>query len=315
MAITLKIERFLDGKTWTQDYALELEKGMTVLAALLKIKETVDPTLTFTASCRSSICGACAVRVNDNAVLACETLLEDLVKRYQTQTLTLAPLGNFKVLRDLAVDWQPKYERLKKIKPFLQPKNEFSAAEGCRQTPEAFKKISKNAECILCGSCVSECNKCTVDSSDFFDPFVFARAQKFAADSRDSDPAAHLVPAVQDGGLWKCMNCQECTTKCPKGLKPAEDIEKLRIATFREKMYRGIGPSHALAFYDDIKDTGRLNEAMLAAKSEGIQAALRIPVAYRLMRAGKLAPLEKHEAIAEIQKVRTIMVAAKEDKA
>ena len=37
MAITLKIERFLDGKTWTQDYAVELEKGMTVLAALLMV--------------------------------------------------------------------------------------------------------------------------------------------------------------------------------------------------------------------------------------------------------------------------------------
>lgn len=313
MPIILKIQRFLDGRQWIQEYSIELEQGMTVLGALMKIKETVDPTLTFTASCRSGICGACAMRVNGNAVLACETLLSDMIERYKSESLSIAPLANFTVLRDLMVDWKPKYERLKKIKPALQPKDEFSAATGCRQSKEDFKKYSKNSECILCGSCVSECSKCTLDSGDFLDPFVFAKAQKFVADSRDKDPVAHLEPAVR-GGLWSCMNCQECATKCPKGLNPAEDIEKLRIAAFRKKLPRNAGADHAQAFYDDIKETGRLDEAKLAYKTEGLKAAFRIPVAYRLVRAGKLAPLEKVEAIPEIEKVRTIMAAAKEDK-
>lgn len=313
MPIILQIDRSVEGKQWTQDYSVELEKGMTVLSALIKIKETMDPTLSFTASCRSGICGACAVRVNNNAVLACETPLGDLVKRYQSETLKISPLGNFTVLRDLIVDWKPKYVRLKKVKPVLQPKDEFSAATGCKQSPEEFKKYQKNAECILCGVCASECNKCTADDKDFLDPFVFTKAQKFVADSRDKDAASHLVPAVQEG-LWKCFNCQECTAKCPKGLKPAEDIEKLRIATFKKKMTSTNGSDHAQAFYDDIHDTGRLDESKLAFKTEGIKAAFRIPVAYRLLRAGKMAPLEKAEVIPEIQKVRTIMAAAKENK-
>ncbi len=313
MQITLKVQRFLNGKQWTQDYRVEVETGMTVLAALMKIKETMDPTLTFTASCRSSICGACGVRVNGNAVLACEASVADLVKRYNSEVLTVGPLANFTVLRDLMVDWKPKYDKLKKIKPALQPKDEFSATTGCKQSKEDFKKYNKNSECILCGSCVSECNKSTADSSDFLDPFVFARAQKFVADSRDKDPVAHLNPAVKEG-LWKCMNCQECGSKCPKGLNPAEDIEKLRIATFKKKLSSNAGSDHAQAFYDDVRDTGRLDEMKLGLKTEGLKSALRIPVAYRLMRAGKLAPLEKHEAIPEIEKVRAIMAAAKEEK-
>ena len=313
MPIILQIQRLVEGKQWTQDYSLELEKGMTVLSALIKIKETMDPTLSFTASCRSGICGACAVRVNGNAVLACETPLGDLIKSYQSNTLTIAPLGNFLVLRDLIVDWKPKYVRLKKVKPVLQPKDEFSAGAGCKQSPADFKKYQKNSECILCGACTSECNKCTMDANDFLDPFIFTKAQRFVADSRDKDGSAHLAPAVQDG-LWKCFNCQECTTKCPKGLKPAEDIEKLRIATFKKKMSSNTGSDHAQAFYDDIRETGRLDETKLAYKSEGLKAAFRIPIAYRLMRTGKLAPLEKAEVIPEIQKVRTIMIAAKGDK-
>lgn len=313
MQITLHVQRFLNGKQWIQDYSVELETGMTVLAALMKIKETIDPTLTFTASCRSSICGACGVRVNGNALLACEVLVEDLAKRYNTQVLTVEPLANFTVLRDLMVDWKPKYEKLKKIKPALQPKDEFSITTGCKQSRDDFKKYNKNSECILCGSCVSECNKSTADSNDFLDPFIFARAQKFVADSRDKDPVAHLDPAVKEG-LWKCMNCQECGTKCPKGLNPAEDIEKLRIATFKRKLPSNAGSDHAQAFYDDVHDTGRLNEMKLGLKTEGLKSALRIPVAYRLMRVGKLAPLEQAEAVPEIEKVRTIMAAAKEEK-
>jgi succinate dehydrogenase / fumarate reductase iron-sulfur subunit len=311
MPITLSIQRFVEGKQWTQDYRLELTNGMTVLNALIIIKETMDPTLAFTASCRSSICGACAVRVNGNAVLACETSLVDLVKSYQSETLTITPLANFNVLRDLIVDWHPKYVRLKKIKPALVPKDEFSAAKGCRQTPEEFKKYQKNSECILCGACSSECNKCTVDSSDFLDPFIFTKAQKFVADSRDKDALAHLEPAVREG-LWKCMNCQECATKCPKGINPAEDIEKLRITTFKKRLPENAGSDHAQAFYDDIRKTGRLDETMLAYKTEGLKAAFRIPIAYRMMRVGKLAPLERAEVIPEIQKVQAIMTAAKE---
>ena len=313
MAVTLKIQRSLGDKKWVQDYSVELEKGMTVLQALIKIKETKDPSLTFTASCRSSICGACGVRVNGNALLACEVLLADLVKRYNSEVLTIEPLGNFTVLRDLMVDWKPKYDRLKKIKPALQPKDEFSLAKGCIQSKEDFKKYSKNSECILCGSCVSECNKCSADSSDFLDPFIFARAQKFVADSREKDPLAHLEPAIKEG-LWKCMNCQECTSKCPKELNPAEDIEKLRIATFKRKLSTNAGSDHAKAFYDDVHDTGRLDEMKLGLKTEGLKSALRVPIAYRLMRTGKLSPLEKNEPIPEIEKVRTIMAAAKEEK-
>lgn len=313
MPITLQIERSLNDKMWTQGYSIEVETGMTVLAALIKIKETMDPTLTFTASCRSSICGACGVRVNGNAILACEVLVADMVKRYQSEVLTIGPLANFTVLRDLMVDWKPKYERLKKIKPTLQPKDEFSTAAGCKQSKEDFKKFSKNSECILCGCCVSECSKSTADSNDFLDPFIFSKAQKFVADSREKDVVTHLDPAVKEG-LWKCFNCQQCAAKCPKGLNPAEDIEKLRIMTFKKKLSSNAGSDHAQAFYDDVHDTGRLDETKLGLKTEGVKSALRIPFAYRLMKTGKLAPFEKAEVIPEIEKVRTIMTAAKGDK-
>ena len=104
MDATLVVHRFVEGKSWAQSYTVPVSVGMTVLEALITIKEKQDPTLSFTCSCRSSICGACAVRVNGNAELSCEILVENLLKRYETDTLTIEPLGNFRVIRDLIVD-------------------------------------------------------------------------------------------------------------------------------------------------------------------------------------------------------------------
>ena len=307
MDVKLRIHRFVEGKKWEQNYIVTLKTGMTVLEALIEIKEKQDPTLSITCSCRSSICGACAVRVNGNAELACEMLVENLVKRYDTTELTIEPLGNFKVIRDLIVDWDPKYARIKKIKPVVQPKDEFSKETGCKQSPEDFNKYKKYAGCILCGSCVSECNKNTLNQGDFLDPFVFVKAEKLVADSRDKSPEEHLK-AVVDAGLWRCFNCQECTAKCPKGLDPAGAIEKLKEATFKKGLDDNVGARHAKAIYDDISESGTLDEAKLNIKSEGfLMAGLRAPMALRLMRVGKMNPLDTHKVNPEIETIRKIV--------
>lgn len=114
MDVTLKIHRYVEGKSWVDTFTVPRSTGLTVLGALTYIKEQQDPTLSFTCSCRSSICGACAVRVNGNAELSCEVLIDDLTARYQSDVLTIEPLGNFRVIRDLIVDWDPKYARLKR---------------------------------------------------------------------------------------------------------------------------------------------------------------------------------------------------------
>ncbi len=312
--IVYKVHRFDGQKQFIQEYTFAHEPGKTILWGLQKIKETIDPSLTFVAACRHAVCGACAVRVNGQAVLACETPMDELISRFG-DTLTLAPIANFKVIRDLVVDWEPKVERLKKVKPWLIPKDEFSETTGCRQSAAEFKKIQQQSDCILCGACASECNKLSVDNSDFLEPFIFTKAQKFVADSRDKAAKEHLQAAM-DNGLWKCVHCQECVTKCLKHVEPAEDISKLRQASIRMGLTDNLGARHAIAFATDLNDTGRLNEAKMAVRTEGLlKSATRFPFALRLMSKGKLNPLHviSGEApIAGIEQVRAILKAAKE---
>ena len=91
---TLIIDRFDGKKHYEQAYTLATDDvaGKTVLNTLLFIKQTQDPTLNFTASCRCAICGACGVRVNGHAILACDTKMDDLAKTYGSEVFHISPL-------------------------------------------------------------------------------------------------------------------------------------------------------------------------------------------------------------------------------
>ena len=317
---TLIINRFDGKKGYEQTYTLAAADvaGKTLLNTLLFIKQTQDPTLNFTASCRCAICGACGVRVNGHAVLACDTKMDDLFKTYGTDSLHIAPLANFRVISDLVVDWEPAVDNLRKIHPGMAAKDQFSAKEGCRQTQAEFDRIKKQWDCIICGCCASECNKLTADRSDYMEPFVFTHAWRVANDSRSKDPLLHGKPAVA-GGLWNCVHCQECANRCPKGISPADDIAGLRAMVMAKGMTDGVGPAHAQSFYTDlVEDSGRLNEVRLALRTEGVSTIARAGMAITLLRQGKMNPLEAfgsetiegHDAL--VKMIEAAQTAAKE---
>jgi succinate dehydrogenase / fumarate reductase iron-sulfur subunit len=292
-AITIRIERFDGTKRYSQEYTVGRDalRNKTVLATLIHIKEKLDPTLNFTASCRSAICGACGVRVNGYAILACDTKIEEQLALHGADTLSISPLANYTVLSDLVVDWAPSLENLRKIRPELAAKGEFSRQEGCTQSAAEFEDIKLMWDCILCGCCASECNKLASNAADYLEPFVFTHAWRAAADSRSGDPMTHGKPAA-DNGLWKCVHCQACANACPKQIKPVDDIAGLRALTVKRGMTQGKGPAHAKAFLSDLKTTGRLNEVRLALRTEGVAAVLRIGLACNLLKKGKMHPLE-----------------------
>lgn len=306
------IDRF-DGRTkYKQAFNLtdkEIE-GKTLLSVLLLIKQTRDVSLNFTASCRSAICGACAVRVNGHSYLACDTKMHELLKEYDNPNeLTISPLENFRVISDLVVDWEPSIENLRKIRPAIVPKDEFSSERGCTQTQAEFDRISKQWDCILCGCCASECSKLEADRSDYMEPFVFTHAYRAAADSRSKDPMMHLKPALANG-LWLCVHCQECADRCPKGISSQSDISMLRVMAMKKGLNEGSGPGHAEAFLlDMVEGSGRLNEIKLALRSEGVIANMgKMDIAANLMMAGKMNPLhvfgdDKIEGHAELVKM------------
>ena len=61
------------------NYEIDQEKcGPMVLDALMKIKNEIDPTLTFRRSCREGVCGSCAMNIDGVNTLACLKSMSDV---------------------------------------------------------------------------------------------------------------------------------------------------------------------------------------------------------------------------------------------
>src|ERR1041384_573396 len=80
--------------------------GPMVLDALIKIKNEIDPTLTFRRSCREGICGSCAMNIDGLNTLACTKANEDI-----RGTIKIYPLPPMPVVKDLVPDLKEVFFR------------------------------------------------------------------------------------------------------------------------------------------------------------------------------------------------------------
>ena len=190
----------------------EVENILTLLEALESIKASTDQTLAFSYGCRSSVCGSCAVRVNDKEVLACAHKVQEGDR--------IEPLNNMEVLKDLVVNFE---------KPLDTNKRSLAFLEKCGDVALDSKEEKINAlqsDCILCASCYSACPVLSVNEN-FLGPFALTRVWRYVSDKRENDPK-QKIDAIQQNGIWDCTLCNECTLVCPQGISPKQDIEKLR---------------------------------------------------------------------------------------
>lgn len=106
-------------KPHMQKYQIDLnECAPMVLDALLKIKNEIDPTLTFRRSCREGICGSCSMNIGGTNTLACISKIDtDLSKPCK-----IYPLPHMYVVRDLVPDMSNFYKQYTSIQPWLQRK-------------------------------------------------------------------------------------------------------------------------------------------------------------------------------------------------
>ncbi len=300
--LTFKVQCFnpeVDDKPSWRSYNVELEKGITILRAINHIKDKLDPSLTMRFFCQAGICGSCAVKVNGVSKLACTTQVWDEIATCNVEgVIEVAPLKNFKILRDLVVDIDPMIQKLRNHKAWTVP--DLPAEElGIKEhavSPEEFEVINPATDCILCASCYSECSLSEV-SAQYISPLVMLKVYRMQADKRDTLNEERLQIAVQDGGIWDCTHCYRCVEACVKNIPIMDAIQGLRHESLRRKMDFTEGARHALAFEEDIESTGRLVEITLLPRTLGPLGALKqIPFALGMAKAGRVPPLFPHKS-------------------
>jgi len=211
------------------EYDVDMQDA-TLLEILEKIKTTQDNSLTYSSGCRSSVCGSCAMRVNEKEVLACAYKVED--------GDVIEPLKNVEVIRDLVVNMDKALETNKRAKTWLQTYN-----KEAKLTHEDEKINALQSDCILCGSCYSACPVYAVNE-EFLGPFALTGVWKYVSDKREASPEGK-IETIQENGVWDCTLCNECTLVCPQNISSKADIEKLRM---RSTMAGYTDPSFSQSF-------------------------------------------------------------------
>lgn len=296
MRLTFSIQRFhpeIDKYPHEEDYRLEVGRGMTVLDALIRIKQEQDGALAFRYSCRSAICGSCAMTINGHEKLACRTSVRKELERHGR--MTIAPLRNLPVIKDLVVDMSSFWSKVRDIMPWLAIGFEAPVPSGTAgqvvMRPGTYNFYNVDA-CIMCGACVAACTSHEV-SKGFLGPAALAKADRFLEDPREPDTAKRLrlKELEQPNGMWDCVRCNMCVEVCPKDVKPMEAIVRLRRAAIERGLTSTGGARHILGFVDLVHREGRLNEAVMPLKVLGMNLKRLVnvlPLGLRMWFKGKV---------------------------
>jgi fumarate reductase iron-sulfur subunit len=211
-------------------YRVPLRENQTVLDVVTWVQRNVDATLSYRFACRVGMCGSCAMTVNGRPRWTCRTHVAKVAKN---RRLAVGPLENLPVIKDLATDMQPFFDKWQLAKGRFAPSR--SRAQPIeRILPDSVARRAADAaiECINCGICYAACD--TVRwNPDYLGPAALNRAWTLVNDVRDSGNTERLAAVAAGGGCHVCHSHQSCQEHCPLTLNPTASIAGLKRRTLQ----------------------------------------------------------------------------------
>jgi succinate dehydrogenase / fumarate reductase iron-sulfur subunit len=238
------------------------------------------------------------------AVLACKTRMKPIVESGRVPTISA--MGNMPIVKDLVVDMAPFWNKIRAMKPWLQPGYDEVREKERIISQQQMNVINKEALCIMCGCCVSECNSMEADP-EFLGPAALAKGFRFVGAVRDAANVDRLEDYNSEHGIWDCTRCYFCNERCPKGVDPRDAIAKLGAESINEGIDRDLGAKHAKWFVTSAKTTGWLRETELVPKTQGIISAIQqTGFAIGLVKHGKVPPPSPPHVAKDVNQARAL---------
>lgn len=214
-----------ESKPRMQEFILDETPRMTLFTVLTWIREEMDPSLQFDFVCRSAICGSCAMLVNGQPRLACQTRTEELPDK-----ITLMPLPFFKLVGDLSVDTGSWFAAMSdRIESWIHTTEAFDPeAEEQRMSNAEAQAIYDVERCIECGCCLAACGTALM-RDDFLGAAGLLRVARFLLDPRDQRANVDFYDVVgTEEGAFGCVGLLGCHDYCPKDLPLVEQLAYVR---------------------------------------------------------------------------------------
>ncbi len=307
MQISVKVRRQASRESSPnyQIYKVDIDPvSSNVLDVLQKIQWEQDGSLVFRRNCRNVICGSCGMKINGKAGLACQKNLNEVFERDSDKEqdkvtnepeLLIEPMGNLPVIKDLVVDMTKFWQNMAKVDPYVSSHSrQISKSEEFLQTPSERNKLQASANCILCGSCYSECNALSVNEN-FVGPHALAKAYRVLADNRDDLTDARMDKYNDPDFVWGCTRCYNCNEVCPVGVNPLDRISQIKQAILQNHdLPESTAQRHRHTMVELVKTDGWIDESKFGIKVVGnnfkdIKGLMSlIPLGLRMIAAGKM---------------------------
>lgn len=278
--IRVRIRRFdpeTDQAPRYETFEVPRAPEMRVLDVLDYVHETLAQDVAYRWFCGVKKCGTCAVTVNGTPKLACWEAAEP--------EMTIEPLANLPVVRDLVVERGPCREGLCAIEPLIQRTTEYPGFPE-PLSHRAMARAGHLRDCILCLACHAACPVMAEPGTRFAGPAVLVNLAEVALDPRDGADRARIAETAH---VFSCVSCYECERVCPAEIPIVRDaIEPLKRLVYRRGI--GEGARHARLFLDSVKKHGRVNAPQLVLATQGANREA-LGRGFRMMARGKVNPV------------------------
>jgi succinate dehydrogenase / fumarate reductase iron-sulfur subunit len=231
MEVTLRLKRYnpeTDEKPHWQEFTLEdVHPVDRVLDLLHRVKWYHDGTLSLRRSCAHGVCGSDAMRINGVNMLACKTLVKDLV-RGEKGKIQVEPILGLRVIKDFIVDMEPFMEHYRSVMPYFV-NDETAPANGRErlQSIEDRARYDEATKCILCAACTTSCPSFWANGT-YVGPAAIVQAHRFIFDSRDKAADKRLDVLAEENGVWRCRTIFNCTSACPRDIPVTQLIAEVK---------------------------------------------------------------------------------------
>ncbi|KAF5318215.1 hypothetical protein D9611_014890 [Ephemerocybe angulata] len=207
-------------KPTLQSYKIDLNQtGPMILDALIKIKNEIDPTLTFRRSCREGICGSCAMNIDGQNTLACLCRID----RAPQKDSKIYPLPHMFIVKDLVPDLTQFYKQYKSIQP-TTTRHQRGAPPVARGPQKLDGSTSDPLRVLL-----DVVPVVLVEPGRVPRPAALMQAYRWIADSRDTHGQERKEKMQNDMSMYRCHTIFNCSRTCPKGLNPAAAIANIKL--------------------------------------------------------------------------------------
>lgn len=226
--LEVSVWRSVGGGGSFEAFRVPVQESQTVLDVVAWIQQNEDPTLSYRFACRVGMCGSCAMMVNGQPRWTCRTHIKKVL---DGNKIEIAPLRNLPVIKDLAVDMDPFFDKWTDAEGvFHASKTRDDAIQEIIPDKGNRPKADAGIECINCSVCYASCDTVASDP-DFLGPAALNRAWTLLNDSKDGEHDAILDAVSGKGGCHNCHSMGNCTHFCPNDLDPMTAIAGLKRAT------------------------------------------------------------------------------------